>query len=599
MSRQLALALIVGIVWATVPLCEAADVRFTVSSRETYVGAAIRIQVIIEGAQAHEAPGFPAVEGAEVRELQQDDQTDLTTVLPGSSDRPTITYTYEVIPQVVGELMIPPISVIADGESFSTSPMRIVAKESQTGDLLYLRLMAKRRSFYVGEPIDATLEVWLKLYRVKGIRMSAEEMWRYVINEEASTFGAFAKNLQPQARNIAYRIETQLDEHENAKEYCVYSMQQRVWAERPGTFDAGGLSVHADYPLRVRRSPVTLLGRPFEVVDSRPISATIEDSDIVVIPLPTQARPDSFQGAVGQYTMVVTAEPTEVRVGDPIVLSLVVRGIGRLDTLHAPLLARQEPLTSDFRVPDEELAGIVSGAAKKFSQTIRAKRHDVTQIPPIEFSYFDPSAEQYVTLESNPIPLNVEESTRPLMSQIADNNSLFAPPTELTIVDSGLLANYDDLESLLCQQSPSFGASTWLFLAFGPMLYATGLLLGRYHAREVGNASLRRRRSARRTAIAALRRASTEAGKTTQASRVATAVRGYVADRFNLPHAVTGDEVVQQLQIHNVPEAVVGEVRELLSVCEAIEFSATQDRNTGELIDRARACVDELEKETL
>lgn len=460
--------------------------------------------------------------------------------------------------------------------------------------------MAKRRSFYVGELIDATLEVWVKLYRNKGIRMGAADMWRYVINEEASTLGAFAKNLQPQTRNIAYRIETQLDEHGSAKEYWVYSLQQRVWAEHSGTFDGGDLRVLVDYPLRVRRSSVTLLGHPFEVVESRPISAMVEESDIVVLPLPTETQPESFRGAVGQYSIEMTAAPTDVRVGDPILLTLILHGTGRLDTLHAPLLTRQEPLTSDFRVPDEELAGIVTGAAKKFSLSIRAKRHDVTEIPPIEFSYFDPSAEQFVTLKNEPIPLEVEESTRPMMSQIVDNNNLSATWTELTVAESGLLANYHDMESLLCQQSPSFGASTWLLLALGPTLYTACLLLARYHAREVGDASLRRRRSAQRTAIAALGRASTESGKTNLASRVAAAVRGYVADRCNLPAlSVTSDDVVRQLYRHNTSEAGINEVKRLLSECEAIEFGTAQNENVGELVDRARACVDGLKTEEL
>jgi len=599
MSRRLLVGLILGIAWTATRPCLGADVTFTVSSTETYVGAAVQILVTIKDAQEHEAPRFPTIEGAEVRVLQRGDQVDVTGILPGVPEPSTITYIYAVIPQVAGELVIPPISVVADGELFSTSQMRIVAKKSETGDLLYLRLLADRRSYYVGEPIGATLEIWLRLYRNKGIRMDAEHMWRYVIDEDASAFGAFAENLQPQTPNIAYRSETQLSEHGNSKEYCVYSLERTVWAERPGSFDAGGLKVVADYPLRVRQSHVALLGHPFEVVESRPISATVEDSNITVVPLPAEGRPNSFRGAIGQYSMSVTAEPTDVRVGDPIVLTLTIRGTGRMDTLRAPRLARQRPLTTHFRVPDEELGGIVGGAAKQFSQRIRPKHYEVTQIPPIEFSYFDPDAEQYVTLKSEPIPLSVEESIRPMMSEIMDANSLSTVRTELTIAESGLLANHHDMEALLRPQSLAFGAGTWLILVLGPLLYTACLLLSCYNAQTAGNASLRRRRTARRKAITALRRASDESDIVNTASCVAAAVRGYVADRFNLPgHAVTSDEAVQQLRIHNMPEAIINEAQTLLSKCEAIEFSSVQDKGTHELIAQARVCVDKLEEET-
>lgn len=86
---------------------------------------------------------------------------------------------------------------------------------------------------------------------------------------------------------------------------------------------------------------------------------------------PKEGQPDTFHGAVGKYTMTVTATPQEVSVGDPISLNLTIRGTGRMDSLQAPRLASQESLTANFRVPGEELAGTVSGMVKEFSQTIR------------------------------------------------------------------------------------------------------------------------------------------------------------------------------------------------------------------------------------
>ena len=71
MSRQLVVGLIVGIAWTAARPCLGADVTFTVSSTETYVGAAVQILITIKGAQEHEAPRFPTIEGAEVRELQR------------------------------------------------------------------------------------------------------------------------------------------------------------------------------------------------------------------------------------------------------------------------------------------------------------------------------------------------------------------------------------------------------------------------------------------------------------------------------------------------------------------------------------------------
>ena len=80
-----------------------------------------------------------------------------------------------------------------DGERFSTSPMHIKVKESAAGDLLYLELVGDRKYVYVGQPINITLEIWLKPYEDNDVRMDTDNMWRYAIDESASSWGCFLR----------------------------------------------------------------------------------------------------------------------------------------------------------------------------------------------------------------------------------------------------------------------------------------------------------------------------------------------------------------------------------------------------------------------
>ena len=68
--------------------------------------------------------------------------------------------------------------------------------------------------------------------------------------------------------------------------------------------------------------------------------------------------------------------------------------------------------------PADPLAGVVEGRRKTFTQTIRAKDETVTRIPPIEFSYFDPTAERYVQVLSNPIELSVGAAREVAMTDV-------------------------------------------------------------------------------------------------------------------------------------------------------------------------------------
>jgi len=600
MRRKPRVILTLALVSAAARASFAAELLCTASSLETYVGAPVEIQVIIKNTTVYEPPAFPDIEGADVRELRREGEEYPAITRRAAGQGRTVVYTYTVTPRLVGPLTIPPIQVTADGEVFYTSPIQIVAKESEAGDLLFLELIGEHESIYVGESTQATLEIWLQPYSSSNVRLDAEEMWKYTIDEQASAWGPFAENLQGHPRGIAFRAETRPNAKGDVQRYFVYSLTSEVWPEDPGAYDADGVRVVVNYPLKMRRRRSTLLGQPYGVVESRPISAVVEHSRIMVKTPPSEGRPEVFRGAVGQYTMAVTATPNEVYVGDPIALTLTIRGTGRMDLLQAPLLVSQESLTVDFRVPDEELAGTVSGETKQFTQTIRAKHDSVTSIPPIRFCYFDPQTARYVILKSDAIPLNVKEPAVSAVSPVIADGANRAGGTELTPVGAGLLANCSDLQALLTHQSVSVGWGTWFLVVSGPTLWMACLLARLRRDRIAGDAGLERRRSARATAVAAIGRAIADREGSAVATHVAGAVTRYVADRCDLPPGnVTRHDVVNQLRLREVPEAVINKVDELLAECEGAQYGAAERGSVRDLVERARDCVNELQRRKL
>src|SRR3972149_5565899 len=113
--------------------------------------------------------------------------------------------------------------------------------------------------------------------------------------------------------------------------------------------------------------------------------------------------------------------------GDPINLLIGIVGTGPMELVQAPPLAELPELTADFKVPNEPLAGFVEGERKVFSTTIRPRKAGVSQIPAIPFSYFDPQAEKFVTVRSQPISVHVEPAdTLALDAVIGRNKSATA-----------------------------------------------------------------------------------------------------------------------------------------------------------------------------
>ena len=193
---------------------------------------------------------------------------------------------------------------------------------------------------------------------------------------------------------------------------------------------------------------------------------------LAVLDLPSEGRPAAFNGWIGQFDIHAEAKPTEVAVGEPITLSLKVDGPGILATSRLPPLDRQETLARDFRVPREIGAGERRGTAWHFTQTVRAKHDGVTEIPPVELPYFDPSADAYRVARSEPIPVRVE-TARVVTADDAEGRDLGPRQLEVESTEQGIAHNYVDLDALEPMQD---GPASWL-RSLGPVPVALAVLL--------------------------------------------------------------------------------------------------------------------------
>src|SRR5262249_50751644 len=76
---------------------------------------------------------------------------------------------------------------------------------------------------------------------------------------------------------------------------------------------------------------------PFNT-ERRPLELHSDPTALTVLPLPQEGKPASFSGAVGTFTLDVTAAPTELGAGDPITLHMTLRGSGNLGDAAPPAL---------------------------------------------------------------------------------------------------------------------------------------------------------------------------------------------------------------------------------------------------------------------
>ncbi|MHC4937976.1 MAG: BatD family protein [Planctomycetota bacterium] len=139
-------------------------------------------------------------------------------------------------------------------------------------------------------------------------------------------------------------------------------------------------------------------------VDRTDITVEGTERRVLVLPLPAEGRPERFGGAVGRFQVEVESDPGTLDLNEIFKLVLRIEGEGNLAHFDTPRLA---------------LAGFhVYGSVDDRGERRRSITYDVapaelgvTQVPPIEFGYFDPAAGEYRSSTTEPIPVRVVGAT--------------------------------------------------------------------------------------------------------------------------------------------------------------------------------------------
>jgi len=130
---------------------------------------------------------------------------------------------------------------------------------------------------------------------------------------------------------------------------------------------------------------------------------------LVVKSLPEAGKPKSFQGAVGNFQFKTFLNKREVRQNGTLRLTMMIEGEGNIGTLsrpELPELAGVKVYESDSSVQVIPHGGRIGGR-KTFEVTLIPRRSGTLQIPPIEFSFFNPQVSSYFIQKSTPFTVEV------------------------------------------------------------------------------------------------------------------------------------------------------------------------------------------------
>jgi hypothetical protein len=500
----------------------------------------------------------------------------------------SVIHNFRLTPRQAGDYTIPGLTVDVGGEKVTSQPITLrvlkptapsaTALNSGT-ELAFLKLVLPRKEVYVGESFTAQLQLHL-LNRIQGV----DQIQLTAFPADGFTVGKMVEGQRRQVQ-IGNGI------------YTVIPIEVALKAIKAGPQTIGPVTfgMIVQLPSGRQRNVFDFFGMAGE---QRQLSVATGTETVQSLMLPKESVPPDFNGAIGKFTMSMTAGPTNLSAGDPITVRVQITGRGSLDSLALP----DQPAWHDFKIypPSAKLETtdqLGLQGTKTFEQIVTPQNADIKALPPISFSFFDPDVKGYRTLAQSAVPLLVRPGgVVAVPTAIASQNRHEStPPVTQDIVPNkqrlGVLAQID--RPLILQ--------TWFLALQGvPLLaFVSAVVIRRRTENLANNPRLRRQRQVLHVIAQGLRDLKQYAADNNSDRFFETLVRllqEQLGERLDVPaSAITEAVIEERLRPRGVPEPVLNQLQELFQLSNLARYAPIKSsQELTNLIPKAEGLLTNL-----
>ena len=326
---------------------------------------------------------------------------------------------------------------------------------------------------------------------------------------------------------------------------------------------------------------------------SQKVRLATDPIPITVKPFPDEGRPADFNGMVGKYEVSCDAAPVKVAVNDSVTLRLTISGRGYLKPAPPP----GKPVVEGFEVFDPRVTDTIdkSGGAVFSKKTIEypmiARKEGSFVVPPIKLSWRDPQAGAYARYETKPIKIDVTPAAFPLAlaSPVERHDAFQNAEKDIRYIkpDQSVLDDWGD--------PPYRGWLLWavVILSF-PALASAWVMAGK-RERLATDTAYRRRVNAARIAMERLKEAQQNSGDPGDFfAGLDTALRGYLADRWNIPAPAVSKEIVEERM--DGRNGLASSIIELLEAARRARYAPASGEDAQARLEKAMDIIQKMEQ---
>lgn len=528
------------------------------------------------------------------------------------------TYTYMLMAQRAGTFTISPATVKVDGENVQSNGVRIevlpedqpqqqssqASQSSQTrqssssgqsgqasSENIFVRTIASKTKVHEQEALLITY----KLY------FANVDVAQLTNNTKLPEFTGFLKQDLEQGE-----IQTEL-EHYNGRNYQTAVLYRTIlYPQHSGDIAIDPAKFEAVLRVQTQQRARSIFDDFFGSYTNVTKMLTAPGVTIHVNGLPS-GKPAGFSGGVGKFTLTPSISQTELQANEAVTIKLDISGSGNMKLIKTPAIDWPEgfepydpKVTNNFKTTTSGVSG-----TKSIEYLAIPRSAGEYTIPAVKFSYFDIDEKAYKTLSTPEYTIRVKRGAG-ANSDKGEEAVVVNYTQKEDIKQLGTDIRYIDTKGVDSRKSKVESINTdliWLWYVVPLLLAIILLIVLRKQIKEASDLTRMKYKRANKVAQKRLKAAAAALkanNKEAFYAAIESAAWTYLSDRLSIPTAeLNKDNIASILAQKGVSEALIKDVKDVLSTAEFARYAPTTDHGMDDLYTATTNLINNLEDQKI
>ncbi|MBJ12897.1 MAG: hypothetical protein CMG62_07480 [Candidatus Marinimicrobia bacterium] len=487
------------------------------------------------------------------------------------------TLSWKLSPKKQGKLIIPSFEINLDGKKYISNAINIYVVKSQNNDVeknIFLIAEIDKEEAFLGEQITVSYKIFTR------VNASIEP---YKLPEFV---GFWVENLfQPDRLKF-------VNVNLNGVKYQMAILGQSALFPIPSDKHiVPSLKLKAQIEQKKvsrRRDPFfdPFFDSFFTETKTKILSS---DEKFVYIKKFPEPRPFDFNGAVGNFRITSYTDRDSGKINEALTFTIKIEGTGNLNLFALPEVkfnSKLEVFESKEKFEKDVFRDLITGT-KIWEYILIPRQSGIVKLPSVQFSFFDPSNEEWRSIKTDSKKITVEDATSP------QNFNIGYTKKEIMLIDQDIRFFKKD-GKLFSSKQPFkkmiFPITLYMFSIF--LIVAPFLT-----KKTIGYSIFISEDRKKRFALSFAQKKIKNKNNYDPFELSADTIYSYFKNRLSLPSKNLDPKELQTILTPFLEQNKINEITEILKICDAGRYSPQGDQKEHDILHEVGKVLAKIDKE--